>query len=267
MPDSSSKTTDRRLGDEWENWNGDLDALEPEIPGPKRRFLLFAAIAALIVLALLGLVLYLVHPRLISIHPAAFLITGIIFALAGAYTLLGYVAMLISSAVLRIPFMAKPAQLFAETIRAFAFWIGKRFRISADRMGASYINVHNALIRAGRPKSFESDRVLVLLPRCLTRDFMRQARAISKEFGCKAMVADGGTVARKHIIENKPSAIVALACERDLVAGLQFTGLKYETLALSNKRPSGPCKNTEFDVDKFREMLAFFTDGKDVRQP
>ena len=60
---------DRKLGDEWEDWSGDLDE-SVTYEETAALFSLFAALALFLVLAALGFALYMIEPRLSQVHPA-----------------------------------------------------------------------------------------------------------------------------------------------------------------------------------------------------
>jgi hypothetical protein len=55
---------------------------------------------------------------------------------------------------------------------------------------------------------------------------------------------------------------LALACERDLMSGLKDIAEKIPVIAIPNKRPEGPCKNTHISVRELDEALKFITDIK-----
>ncbi|NJB08169.1 DUF116 domain-containing protein, partial [Clostridioides difficile] len=44
---------------------------------------------------------------------------------------------------------------------------------------------------------------------------------LKEKTNVKIFVATGGTLARKIIMDTKPKAVVAVACERDLTSGIQ----------------------------------------------
>lgn len=67
-------------------------------------------------------------------------------------------------------------------------------------------------------------------------------------------IATGGTLARKIIIENKPNFIIAVACQRDLVEGIQEV-FPIPVYGVLNQRPEGPCVNTRVDVSKIEKAL------------
>ncbi len=73
------------------------------------------------------------------------------------------------------------------------------------------------------------------------------------------VTAAGGEEARKAIREYKPSLILAIACERDLISGIRDVAEKIPVLAIPNKRPEGPCKNTHLHLDALDDALKFIT--------
>ena len=85
-----------------------------------------------------------------------------------------------------------------------------------------------------------ADRLLVVTPHCLqlalcphkiTRDPENCKRCgrcdigalvtLSHEMGFHFFVATGGTLARQIVYKTKPKAVLAIACERDLMSGIQ----------------------------------------------
>jgi hypothetical protein len=57
---------------------------------------------------------------------------------------------------------------------------------------------------------------------------------------------------RKHAA----NCVLAAACERDLVGGLFHFGHKVPIFALANRRPEGPCRGTQIDLDELRRILS-----------
>ena len=76
--------------------------------------------------------------------------------------------------------------------------------------------------------------------------------------GCHFSVATGGTLARQIVQESRPQAIIAIACERDLVSGMQDV-FPLPVLGLLNQRPNGPCFNTQVDVQALQQLLEMIT--------
>ena len=66
---------------------------------------------------------------------------------------------------------------------------------------------------------------------------------------------------KKIIIENKPKAVIAVACERDLTSGIQ--DMKHiPVLGIFNKRPNGPCVDTFIDIHEVEDAINFLTNKK-----
>ena len=71
--------------------------------------------------------------------------------------------------------------------------------------------------------------------------------------------AAGGGQARKIIREQRPTAVIGVACERDLMSGINDIVPKMPTLGVTNKRPEGPCKNTLINMDELRKAIETLT--------
>jgi hypothetical protein len=67
-------------------------------------------------------------------------------------------------------------------------------------------------------------------------------------------VATGGTLARQIVYTTKPQAVLAIACERDLMSGIQDV-YPLPAVGVLNIRPNGPCFNTHVDVEAVRREL------------
>jgi hypothetical protein len=120
---------------------------------------------------------------------------------------------------------------------------------------------------------------LILLPHCI-QDFdceikitgnIRNCRGcgkceikdlieLSDQYHLKIAVATGGTLARRIVLENRPEAIVAVACELDLTTGIQDT-YPIPVIGILNERPNGPCINTKVNIEKVRRAILDFVEG------
>jgi hypothetical protein len=69
----------------------------------------------------------------------------------------------------------------------------------------------------------------------------------------------GGSLAQRLIKVQKPDAVVAIACERELVAGLRASW-SVPTIAVNNGRPDGPCVNTVVDEQKLADAVRQFVE-------
>ena len=72
----------------------------------------------------------------------------------------------------------------------------------------------------------------------------------------KVLTAAGGEEARQAIRQYRPTTILAIACERDLMGGVKDVADKIPVIAIPNRRPEGPCKNTDFALSDLDEALA-----------
>ena len=77
---------------------------------------------------------------------------------------------------------------------------------------------------------------------------------LSEEMGFHFLVATGGTLARQMVKETRPKAVLAVACERDLMSGIQDV-YPLPAVGVLNMRPNGPCYNTKVDMDEVRKAL------------
>jgi hypothetical protein len=77
---------------------------------------------------------------------------------------------------------------------------------------------------------------------------------MTRQLGMPFAVATGGTLARQIVKDIRPKAVVAIACERDLVSGMQDIA-PMPVLGLLNERPNGPCFNTSVDLTALQKVL------------
>jgi hypothetical protein len=247
--------TKRVLGDEWIDWDG--RPIEPDTSASARTFILLSLIVCAMFVLIVLLFWYLVLPRFELFGRAWAFVLTIILGLAAVILIFWY--MLLASAVLRrkryfnICLTGGGRLLFL--LLPFAMRIAGALGISKDRLRHSFIRASNTLaapVGGNRP-------VLVLFPRCLRSDIRSEAKRICAGFpGVVLHTVPGGTEARKIINDTSPGAIVAVACERDLLNGIQDVAPRIPVIGIPNSRPSGPCADTVIDTDELQRALAFF---------
>ena len=270
---------DRDLGDAWKS-AGDLSHHEPELDEGIGLFFGFAAIAFAVVSALMFITLYLVAPRLAQFHP--YLPKGIAFLMFALIAIVAMMLLLIYMTVstgrnLLPPFFSRKGKdkdliIF---ITPFAVKLGGLIGMSTDRIASSFLKVNNAIVAASQ-RNVKSRGVLLLLPRCIQHSKCNQKVEIDinncKDCGLcdisdiikicednsvEPFVATGGNLARKLIKEKRPSGVIGVACERELLSGIQDTaGLP--VYGIANIRPDGPCKDTKVDLMKVDEAIKAF---------
>ncbi len=150
--------------------------------------------------------------------------------------------------------------------------VGKIFGISRRQLEGSFIAVSNLIfIKCGI--KVKANELLLLVPHCLqlascphkiTRDPKNCKRCggcnigdlvkLSEEIGFYFLVATGGTLARQFVKKIRPKAVLAIACERDLMSGIQDV-YPLPAVGVLNLRPNGPCYNTKVNIEDVRKML------------
>ncbi|MCU0723079.1 MAG: DUF116 domain-containing protein [Planctomycetes bacterium] len=252
------RAPDRKLGDEWEDWSGDPGECEAVLREGKGKFVLFAFVLLVLTAGALFGLLYMVYPRLESFDPRVGLAAAVAVcagvATAGLWFLLFWLSLLLERNLL-------PASGRVGLAIAFfaprVIWLGQRFGISRDRMGSSFVKVCNCLIKVARIAQGKGD-VLVLLPRCLSKEVRPKILEVCERYGCRVETVAGGEAARAAVKRIRPRGIVAVACERDLVTGLRDVVAAFPAVGVANRREEGPCKNTTVDLAEFEETLRIF---------
>jgi hypothetical protein len=130
----------------------------------------------------------------------------------------------------------------------------------ADRFGRrdwvenAAVKVYNALA-AARGRKVGQGELLLLIPRCLSKVTLDGVLGIAGKYGVPVFVATRGQLARRVIRERRPRAVVAVACERDMVSGLHDVAGKIPVLGLTMTLPSGPCKDASLDLRQLEQWV------------
>jgi hypothetical protein len=116
------------------------------------------------------------------------------------------------------------------------------------------IDVYNTLqVRRGRKMG--KGELLILIPRCLSKQSLDGVLEIAGRYEVPVFVATRGQLARRVIRERRPRAVVAVACERDMMTGLRDAAGKLPILGLTMRLPSGPCRDASLDLAKMEEWI------------
>jgi hypothetical protein len=247
---NDNQTTDRKLGDEWQDWDGRAESTDAR----KRVFLGVAVLAVLATIVVAGLFLWLIEPRLESLgSPWPAIVGGVLMFLAASLIL--WLVILTWAVATGRP--TPKWILFPGLMNRFLALVtsmGGLLGISTDRITNSFLKVHNLLVGA-RPQVVAADRLLVLAPRCLTRENNQTLRRLRDQYGFKMAVVGGGSEARTKIRDSRPKMIIAMACERDLLSGFKEINPSIPVIGFPNRRPEGPCKNTCVDMQQIEVMV------------
>ena len=241
---------------------------------------LFLSLSLLGVLAL-GLVFlgfwYLVEPRLGQVYPGLPMVVALV--LFGTYSAVVALFSLIIISVNIQKDLISAKKITVRILFPLALTIGAFLGIPKDEIRGSFIEVNNSLVMSSS-RLVPGDSLLLLLPHCLQNfecphrvtSEVRNCRrcggceiadliAMCDAYGIKMSIATGGTLARRVIVETRPKAIVAVACERDLTSGLQ-DAYPIPVIGVLNERPHGPCRDTRVDLSKVEAAISFFLKKK-----
>ncbi|MCK4412473.1 MAG: DUF116 domain-containing protein [Candidatus Eisenbacteria sp.] len=250
----------RRLGDAWEGWDPSQEMDDPRrVAGGASLLLALLGLLAVIAAAGWALLLWLAAPRLASLGLDGGRVTWI--WTLGAFLLL-LPTLLLWGAWLPVRYpsgIVRGLQRHVFGLWTLAAALARLLGISFDRLGHSFVLVTNRLASLARP-AMPGEGLLVLAPRCLKADCMRALRELAAGRCAELVVAGGGEEARAAIQRLAPAGVLAIACERDLVAGLRDVAARLPVLSLPNQRPEGPCRNSTIDLDRARVLLAQLED-------
>jgi len=261
--ESSVQRKDRRLGDEWSDWQGEEDLGGAAIDEGMATFLVLAGCVLLFFITLLPAVWYLIKLRIEQLSPmVANFAEWSLIAAAALFVVLWALELVVLLGFRKSVFPYGWTEVVLLAVLPGAVWLGGKCGISRDRVGNSFIKAHNFMTQShGDRLGFE--RLLVLLPRCLNKEARSAVVGRTNVDGYKVVTAGGGEEARAAIKEYRPTCILALACERDLMSGIKDVAAKIPVLAIPNRRPEGPCKNTEFSLAELEEALRFIKERRD----
>ncbi len=245
---------DRRLGHEWDEWNGRPLPGGGDFAAAPGLFFRYAALTVAAATAAAALLLYLVGPRLGTLWPSSPKVLWIALAvLAGITTL--YLSVLAASyyggrnllperLMERGPYL----QLMNYT-SLVARGLGKR-----DWVEHAAIDIYNTLAER-RGRKVGKGELLVLIPRCLSKQALDGVLEIAGRYEVPVFVATRGQLARRVIRERRPRAVVAVACERDMMTGLRDVAGKLPVLGLTMQLPNGPCRDAAIDLDQMEKWV------------
>ncbi|HHL39579.1 MAG TPA: DUF116 domain-containing protein [Deltaproteobacteria bacterium] len=237
---------------------------------PGRGFLgALMALCALLVTAGGLLVWYVPSYGLGNIHPLLPALFGAVVLAASLFILTGTAVMAFSAVTGRDA--VSPSRfrwVLVKVVMPLSVMAGGLIGLPRIKIEKAFIDINNRMVldmvrRRGRVRP---ERILILMPHCIQYDdckikVTRNVRncvgcgkceigaliGLSTRYGVDLFVATGGTVARKKVKENRPSVVVAVACERDLTSGIQ-DAYPLPVLAIINERPNGYCMETGVSI-------------------
>jgi uncharacterized protein len=237
MPDSPRAQlihidVDRRLGHEWDDWDGRSLPNGGNYDSSPGLFFAWSALALFAALGFAAALLFVIAPRLENLHPL------LVPALWGVLGLIGAV-LWVWWGVLFVSYRAgKP--LLPESLAERGPFLALMRHTSglAERFGHrdwvenAAVKVYNALALV-RGRKVGRGELLLLIPRCLSKETLDGVLGIAGKYGVPVFVA----------------------CERDMVSGLHDVAGKVPVLGLTMTLPSGPCKDALLDLGRLEDWV------------
>jgi len=254
--------------------------MRPDAPGPpdlyqprKRIFIAVLSVACLLVLGITFLLWYVPNVGLSQIHPSLPLVFNSVLGLFVLIILAGMGLLVLTLLTGRDLFLTQRLRgLVIRYLFPAIVNFGRLLGVDRDLLQQSFIALNNQLVRA-RKLQVPPERALILLPHCvqqfdcaikITGDVRKCSRCgqcdisgimrLAERFDIEVVVATGGTLARKLIVEKRPRFILAVACERDLTSGIR-DAYPLPVIGVLNHRPNGPCFNTSIVLAEVKNVL------------
>jgi len=262
MPDTTRPQlihldVDRRLGHEWDEWDGSPLPNGGDFTAPPHLFFIWSAAALGFCLGAVALVLYLLAPRFALLHPAipTGLWAGLAITTIGLWAWWGAILLSFRLDKVLLPGALAERGLFLRLMRVTSRVAGRFGR--RDWVENAAVQVYNALA-SNRARKVGPGELLILIPRCLSKQTLDGVLAVAGRYQVPVFVATRGQLARRVIRERRPRAVVAVACERDMVSGLHDVAGRVPVLGLTMTLPSGPCRDAVLDLERLEEWVKRF---------
>lgn len=146
----------------------------------------------------------------------------------------------------------------------------KIFRVPQDKIEQALLKINNSLQKKNRKKI---NKILILVPHCLQNKVCRQnvvedvqeckrcgtckikdLVALSEKYRIPLAAATGGRLAKEIVEKSCADVVLAVACEKELLSGI-IEIYPVRVFAVVNKRPFGPCVNTDVDSNEVEVAL------------
>jgi hypothetical protein len=245
---------DRRLGHEWDEWDGRPLPNAGNFESPPALFLSWSALSLGLVLGIAALLLFIMAPRLALVLPSLPRVLWVTLGVVASLTWVWWF-LIVGSTLLRRPLLPERLAERGPFLRLMRWTsiVADRFG-RRDRVENAAVKVYD-LFAAARGRKVGKGELLLLIPRCLSKAALDGVLGIAGKYEVPVFVATRGQLARRVIRERRPRAVVAVACERDMVSGLHDVAGKVPVLGLTMTLPSGPCKDAGLDLGKLEEWV------------
>src|SRR6266496_4348534 len=246
--------TDRRLGHEWDEWDGRPLPGNGDFSAPPGVFFRFGALTIGLALAAGAALLFLLAPRIGDVWSGLprLLWLALGAAAVAAWVWFGLLLLSFYGERLALPegWLERGPYLGLMNLTSQA----SRLFGQRDWVEHAAIDVYNGLAER-RKRTVGKGELLVLIPRCLSKQALDGVLAIAGRYEVPVFVATRGQLARRVIRERRPRAVVAVACERDMMTGLRDVAGKLPVLGLTMQLPNGPCRDAAIDLDQMEKWV------------
>ncbi len=249
----------------------DLQLLSPH--GENRKFLTLTFLSTVVYAFIGWVIIQLLSPALSGLPAIGLILFRGLILIIWASIFIKYLLILLSLSLRRdFLFFHGRKQWFLSLTLPINMLIGRTIGWNKDSIRRSYIAFNN-IFWGLQWRHIKAKRILVLLPHCLQwydcaykiTHTINNCRACGKcdigsikelaaRYPVSIAIATGGTLARKIIVDTRPSVIIAVACERDLSIGIQEV-YPIPTFGILNQRPQGPCVNTRVIVGTIERLI------------
>jgi hypothetical protein len=242
----------------------------------KRTFILLLLLACVVMVGLAFLLWWVPYVGLSNIHRS---LPGILAIFLGGFVLfwLGGALTLVFTIVRgkNLFFNRRIRGVVIRVLFPLLVGVGKCLGISKTEIRRSFVAINNRLVLA-EARKVRPSKLLILLPHCLQNHEctvritgnvenckacgkckIKDLVVLSEKYHVSMSVATGGTLARRIVVEKKPDVIIGVACERDLTSGIQDS-YPIPVYGILNRRPFGPCYDTDVDLDLVERGLITF---------
>lgn len=254
-----------------EKWTGSSESIQYK-PG-KGVFLALLGASAFIVVLIAFIFWYVPAIGLGNIHPLLPYITGGALIILSVFVLGGASAIILTAARKKPVFYSKSFRwLLIKFFLPIMIMVGGILRVPRIKIEQTFIELNNQLVLAMKRK-IRPEKLLILMPHCIQYDNCKikvtrnvkncvgcgkceigELVSLMQEFNISLFISTGGTVARRKVYEERPHAVIAVACERDLTSGLQ-DAYPLPVYAIVNKRPRGYCMETGVAIGEVRQAI------------
>lgn len=255
-----------------EKWHGSPESVAYK---PGKGLFLGLILALAVIVSFIGFVVWYVPTvGLRSIHPALpYVLGAAIIAVSAA--IFGGGAVIINAAFKgKVPFYSPWLRwLIMKFYLPVMMVAGAALKIPKIKIEQAFVAINNEMVRM-MGRRFRAEKLLLLMPHCIQFDNCKikvtrnvkncagcgkceigELLSLSEKYGVNLFISTGGTVARRKVYEDRPDAVIAVACERDLASGLQ-DAYPLPVFAIVNKRPRGYCMETGVAVSDVKQAIA-----------